>query len=135
MEYRSRLGVFGLPLVHIATGSVDKRCYRARCGDGLIRFGGYCGRSAVRCGDVAFGGMSVGCITAGVAPVGLAVANGYAIGGLALAHTVLAEPNSKLLPLSSIPHAPFQLSDALLLMDIWLAVLAIVRSIQTRRRE
>jgi hypothetical protein len=62
-----------------------------------------------------------------------AVARDYAIGGVAFAQTVIAPPPSAPLPLSSIPHAPVRWSDALLLIAIIGALLAVARSVRARR--
>jgi hypothetical protein len=66
---------------------------------------------------------------------GLAVAHDYAIGGVALAQKVITPPSSHSLPLSSIPHAPFHWSDAMLLLVIVGVLLVVALSIQARRKE
>lgn len=93
-------------------------------------------------GVLAVGGLGLGFVAMGGAACawyaaigGLAVAHDYAIGGLALAQTVITPPSSGSFPLSSIPHAPFHWSDALLLMVIAGALLVVALSVQRRRKE
>jgi hypothetical protein len=103
---------------------------------GLLPIGG------VALGLLAVGGLALGVVAVGGAAFawyaaigGLAVAHDYAIGGVALAQTVIAAPSSQSLPLSSIPHAPFHWSDALLLIVIVGALLIVALSIRGRRKE
>jgi len=103
---------------------------------GLLPIGG------VALGLLAIGGLGLGIVAAGGVAVawyaaigGLAVAHDYAIGGVALAQSVIIPSPSDSLPLSSIPHAPFRWSDALLLIAIVGALLVVARSIQARRKE
>ena len=103
---------------------------------GLLPIGG------VAVGLLAIGGLGFGIVALGGAAFawyaaigGLAVAYNYAIGGVALAQSVITPPSSKSLPLSSIPHAPFHWSDALLLIVLAGALLVVALSIQARRKE
>lgn len=97
-EYRSRVTLWGLPLVHVAYG-LDPLTGRHRVAKGIIAignvalgvfaFGGVAG-GGVALGGIAFGlltlgGMSIGLLTAfgGMALGGIAV-GGLAIGGVAL---------------------------------------------------
>lgn len=77
-EYKSRLCIGGLPLVHIASG-FDTRTLRPRVARGWIAVGSIAYGVVLALGSVAFGGIAVG----GVA-VGLAAFAGVAIGGLAV---------------------------------------------------
>src|SRR5438270_12642839 len=72
-EYRSKATLFGLPLVHVATG-FDPATGRKRVAKGVIAIG-----------DVALGGFAVG----GMAIGGIAV-GGCAVGVLALGGAGLA---------------------------------------------
>src|SRR5262249_31595539 len=103
---------------------------------GLLPIGGFA------LGILAVGGLGFGVVALGGAAFawyaaigGLAVARDYAIGGVALARNVLTAPSSRSLPLSSIPHAPFQWSDAILLMAIVGALLIVALSVRARRKE
>ena len=103
---------------------------------GLLPVGG------VALGVFAIGGLGLGVVAVGGAALawyaaigGLAIAHDYAIGGLALAHTVIGASSSKSVPLSSIPHAPFRWTDALLLIVLLAALLIVVRAVQSRRKE
>jgi hypothetical protein len=93
-------------------------------------------------GLLAVGGLGFGIVALGGAAFawyaaigGLAVAYNYAIGGVALAQSVIAPSSSQSLPLSSIPHAPFHWSDALLLVVLAGALLVVALSVQARRKE
>jgi hypothetical protein len=81
-EYRSRWTLFGLPLVHIATG-VDPVTGLKRVAKGIIAFGD------IAIGVLAFGGIALGGITFGGVAVGLLALAGVAIGGVALGGTAL----------------------------------------------
>ncbi len=93
-EYRSRATLFGLPLLHIATG-VDPATGRPRIARGVIAIGGIAqgvvALGGVAMGGLTFGGMSIGVIAFGgcalgaVSLGGLAVALIAAFGGLAIA--------------------------------------------------
>jgi hypothetical protein len=108
---------------------------------GLLPMGGFA------LGLFAVGGLGLGVVAVGVVAVGgaalawyaaiggLAVAHDYAIGGLALAPTVIGASSYPSTPLSSIPHAPFRWSDALLLLILIIAALLVVaRVVQARRK-
>lgn len=103
---------------------------------GLLPIGG------LALGALALGGVAIGIIALGGAAVawyaavgGLAVAREYAVGGFALAEHAIAPARRSFPPFSSIPHAPFEWSDALVLIAIVMAVLVIALTIQARRRE
>ena len=91
-------------------------------------------------GLLAAGGLAFGVVAVGGAAFawyaaigGLAVAYEYAIGGVALAQNVLSPQSSKPLPPTAIPHAPFHWSDALLLIEIVVALLFLALLVQRRR--
>jgi hypothetical protein len=103
---------------------------------GLLPIGGFA------LGVLAVGGLALGVVAVGGAALawyaaigGLAVAHEYAIGGVALARNVIGPPSSGSLPVSSIPHAPFHWSDALLLIVLAVALLVIALSVRARRKE
>lgn len=75
-EYKSGITIFGLPLVHIASG-VDEQG-RPRIARGIIALGN------IAIGVLAFGGIAVGGLTFGGMSVGLVCIGGLAVGGVAL---------------------------------------------------
>ncbi len=105
-------------------------------GLGLISFAG------MSLGALAFGGLSVGLYAVGgaafawqVAIGGLAVSHAHALGGVAHApHKITPEPGGPF-PLSSIPHAPFHTSDAIMLVVLLFAVLVFTLTMRQRSRE
>lgn len=167
MEYRSTASLLGLPLVHIATGSLMDGRYQRGVATAWFAVGDIAIGVLFACGGVALGGISLGGAALGLLPIGgfalgvlavgglglgivavggaafawyaaiggLAVAQHYAIGGVALAQTVIAPPSSESLPFMAIPHAPFQWSDALLLIAIAGALLIVALSVQERRKQ
>jgi len=87
-EYRSQASLFGLPLVHIASG-VDPLTGKARVAKGIIAIGniavGGLAIGGVSFGVVSFGGLSLGLVALGGAAVGLLLAlGGMAIGLVAM---------------------------------------------------
>ena len=76
-EYKSSITIFGLPLVHIASG-VDEQTGRPRIARGIIAMGN------IALGVFAFGGMAFGGLTFGGLSLGLVAIGGLAIGGVAL---------------------------------------------------
>ncbi|HTX89577.1 MAG TPA: zinc ribbon domain-containing protein [Anaerolineales bacterium] len=104
-EYKSETQLFGLPLIHIASG-YDPQTMRPRVARGIIAIGnmaiGVFALGGLAAGGVCLGGMSLGILAfGGLAIGGLAVGGGalgvflalgglaispfYALGGLALA--------------------------------------------------
>lgn len=83
-EYRSTTTLFGLPLVHVATG-IDRVTGKRRVAKGIIAVGdiaiGVFAVGGVATGGVTLGGVSLGVISLG----GLSVGALLAIGGCALA--------------------------------------------------
>ena len=87
-EYRSQASLFGLPLVHIASG-INPSTGRTRIAKGIIAIGnvavGGLAIGGVSFGVVSFGGLSLGLIALGGAAVGLLLAlGGMAIGLVAI---------------------------------------------------
>jgi hypothetical protein len=81
-EYRSKTMLFGLPLLHIATGT-DPVTGRRRVAKGIIAMGD------IARGVLAFGGMSMGIVAFGGCAIGVVSIGGLAmgvasLGGLAL---------------------------------------------------
>lgn len=110
-EYKSKLKLFGLPLIHITSGlSQDGTLKPAK---GIIAIGnialGFLAIGGLSFGVISFGGLSAGVICFGGAAIGLAAAFGglaigylavggvaigiYALGGLSLGiHTIYNDP-------------------------------------------
>jgi len=107
MEYRSKASIFGLPLVHIATGALVDGRYRRGIAKGWVAVGDIAFGVLLACGGVAIGGITLGggalgllsigglalgfCAVGGVsvgvvALGGAAIAWYAAVGGLAVAH-------------------------------------------------
>ncbi len=87
-EYRSKTTLFGLPLVHIATG-MDPRTGRKRIAKGIIAIGdvavGMLAIGGCAFGGIAIGGAAIGLITLGGVSIGLLFAlGGGAIGTIAV---------------------------------------------------
>jgi len=82
-EYKSKANLFGLPLLHVATG-FDPKTGRKRVAKGVIALGdvavGVFAAGGVAMGGVTFGGVSLGLISLG----GLALSLLLAVGGLAI---------------------------------------------------
>jgi len=82
-EYRSQTMLFGLPLLHIASGT-DPVTGRRRVAKGIVAIGdkaiGIVASGGVAMGIVSFGGLSLGVLSIGGLSLGIA-----AIGGLAFA--------------------------------------------------
>jgi len=78
VNYRTDFTLFGLPLVHVATGKMEKGRYERGIAKGWIAIGDISFGTILSIGGVAFGGIAVG----GLA-VGLLSFAGLAIGFLA----------------------------------------------------
>jgi predicted Ser/Thr protein kinase len=82
-EYRSKATLFGLPLVHIATGP-HPVTGRRRVATGIIAIGdiarGVIASGGVAMGVIAFGGVVVGLVPIGGLAVGVAAVGGMALG-------------------------------------------------------
>lgn len=97
-EYRSEATLFGLPLVHIASG-FDPVTRRPRIAKGIIAIGniavGGLAIGGLSVGVVSFGGLALGLIALGGAAVGLLLALGglaiglVAVGGCAIGYYAL----------------------------------------------
>ena len=87
-EYRSKTSLFGLPLVHIASG-FDPLSSRRRVARGIIAIGdqavGFVAIGGLALGFIALGGGAIGILALGGGAVGLLFAfGGAAVGGIAL---------------------------------------------------
>lgn len=82
-EYRSQAQLWGLPLVHIATG-LDPRTGRRRVARGIIAIGD-AAVGGLAIGGTAFGVIAVGGLAVGlISLAGMAVGVLLAVGGMAL---------------------------------------------------
>jgi predicted Ser/Thr protein kinase len=93
-EYKSKTTIFGLPLVHIATG-IDPATGRKRVAKGILAIGdvavGVVAFGGLAMGGLALGGVTFGVISLGGLALGLVLASGgcavagvFAFGGLAV---------------------------------------------------
>jgi len=82
-EYRSKLELFGWPLIHIAQG-IDPDTGRPRVAKGIIAIGNIA-IGLLALGGVALGGLTLGGLALGVFAVGGLAVGGAALGGIALA--------------------------------------------------
>lgn len=76
-EYRSKMEIFGLLLIHIAQG-YDPETFRPRVARGIIAIGN------IAIGVFALGGLAMGGFALGGLSLGLLALGGVAIGGIAL---------------------------------------------------
>ena len=88
MNYQTKLSLFGLPFVHIATGKKDNGRYERGIAKGWIAIGDISFGVILSVGAVAFGGVAVGGLAVGILSlaglaVGLLAFGGGAIGILA----------------------------------------------------
>jgi len=84
MEYRSRAGLLGLPLVHIATGSFADGRYRRGVASAWFAVGDIAIGVFFACGGVSIGGISLGGVALGLLPIGGVALGLLAAGGLGL---------------------------------------------------
>jgi hypothetical protein len=84
MATESRLKLFGLPLVHVASGSFEDGRYRRGIARGWIAVGDIAFGVVLAVGGVAVGGVSIGGVGLGLLAVGGVAAGVLALGGLAL---------------------------------------------------
>jgi hypothetical protein len=165
MEYRSRLSLLGVPLVHIHVAGMDPSQPRGLA-TGWFALGDVALGILFSCGGLALGGVSVGGIALGVIPVGglalgllafgglaggfvaaggVAIAWRLALGGLAIARhqafggLALGENPSHGTPPPKLwpgaPEAPFRLEDAAWLAVFVAGIWLVIHLIQERRRE
>ena len=94
LKYKSHRTLFGLPLVHLASGQVVDGRYKRGIARGWIAIGDISlgvlfSFGGVACGGISIGGVSLGLITfsglgLGLICLGGLVLGGYAVGGLAI---------------------------------------------------
>ena len=95
MSYRSKASLLGLPLVHVARGTLDGTQYRRGVARGWIAvgdlaFGVLFAAGGVAAGGVAVGGVAVGGLTIAGAALGLFAIGGGALGLLAVGGAAFA---------------------------------------------
>jgi hypothetical protein len=86
-EYKSKATLFGLPLVHMRSGSIPGEPVRPAIGwiafgdkaYGLLLAGG-----GLAIGTIAGGGLAIGLVSVGGGSIGALALGGFALGGLAL---------------------------------------------------
>ena len=84
MSHKSKIKIFGLPLIHVATGKIVDGRYKRGIAKGWIAIGDISFGILLSLGGVAFGGISFGGLAFGmIAIAGLAI-GGFALGGLAI---------------------------------------------------
>jgi hypothetical protein len=81
-EYRSKMELFVLPLIHIAQGS-DSATGRPRIAKGIIAIGNIA-IGVFALGGIALGGLTFGGLSLGLLALGGLAAGGFAAGGLAI---------------------------------------------------
>jgi hypothetical protein len=83
VDYRSKQTLFGLPLVHIATGN-DPLTGKTRVAKGIIAIGGQA-RGVIAVGGLAMGGIAIGGMALGAISLGGCTVGILSIGGAAIA--------------------------------------------------
>jgi hypothetical protein len=127
-EYRSRLKVFGLPLVHIVRG-IDPSSGRRPTAIGIIAVG------QVAVGVVAIGQVAVGGISLGQASIGLGWGIGQLAFGLLAAGQVAAGLVGAAGQLAVAPHALGMVTDTgLFVAGGWLVTGILLALAAARRR-
>jgi len=84
MNYRTKRTLFGLPLVHIATGRIEQGHYRRGVACGWIAIGDMSFGVIVSLGGLAVGGIAVGGLALGVLSLAGLALGVYALGGGAI---------------------------------------------------
>src|SRR6478609_3283513 len=127
-EYRSRLKVFGLPLVHVVRG-IDPSSGRRPTAVGIIAIG------QVAVGVVAIGQVAIGGISLGQAAIGL----GWGIGQLAFGLMAAGQVAAGLLgaagQLAVAPHALGMVTDTGLFVAIGWLMTGILLAVAAGRRK
>jgi hypothetical protein len=127
-EYRSRLKVFGLPLVHIVRG-IDPSSGKRPTAIGVIAIG------QVAVGVIAIGQVAVGGISLGQASIGLGWGIGQLAFGLLAAGQVAAGLVGAAGQLAVAPHALGMVTDTGLFVAAgWLMAGLLLASAAARRR-
>src|SRR6188472_3019663 len=126
-EYRSRLKVFGLPLVHVVRG-IDPSSGRRPTAVGIIAIG------QVAVGVVAIGQVAIGGISVGQASIGL----GWGIGQLAFGLLAAGQVAAGLLgaagQLAVAPHALGMVTDTGLFVAMGWLVTGLMLAFAARRQ-
>ncbi len=87
MNYRTRGALFGLPLVHIATGRIEQGRYTRGVARGWIAVGDISFGVIVSLGGLAVGGIAIGGLGVGVLSLAGLALGVYALGGGAIGVT------------------------------------------------
>jgi hypothetical protein len=126
-EYRSRLKVFGLPLVHVVRG-IDPSSGRRPTAVGVIAVG------QVAVGVIAIGQVAVGGISIGQASIGLGWGVGQLAFGLLAAGQVAAGLIGAAGQLAVAPHALGMVTDTGMFVAAGWLVTGILLALAARRR-
>ncbi len=127
-EYRSRLKVFGLPLVHVVRG-IDPSSGRRPTAVGIIAIG------QVAVGVLAIGQVAVGAISVGQASIGLGWGIGQLAFGLLAAGQVAAGYLGAAGQLAVAPHALGMVTDTGMFVAAgWLITGILLAAAVARRR-
>jgi hypothetical protein len=81
-EYKSEATLFGLPLVHIASG-YDPKTMRPKVAKGILAIGNIA-IGVFAMGGLALGGVTLGGVSLGILALGGLALGGFSIGGLAV---------------------------------------------------
>jgi hypothetical protein len=127
-EYRSRLKVFGLPLVHVVRG-IDPSSGRRPAAVGIIAVG------QVAVGVVAIGQVAIGGISLGQAAIGLGLGIGQLAFGLMAAGQVAAGLLGAAGQLAVAPHALGMVTDTGLFVAIGWLMTGILLAVAAGRRK
>lgn len=95
MEYRSKVSLLGMPLVHVATGAVVDGRYRRGIATGWIAigdlaFGVLFAGGGIAIGGITLGGGALGLISIGGVALGLCAVGGLSVGVVALGGAAIA---------------------------------------------
>src|SRR5262245_13750986 len=126
-EYRSRLKVFGLPLVHVVRG-IDPSSGRRPTAVGIIAIG------QVAVGVIAIGQVAVGGISLGQASIGLGWGIGQLAFGLLAAGQVAAGLVGAAGQLAVAPHALGMVTDTGLFVAMGWLITGILLAFSAARR-
>ena len=86
-EYKSGIKIFGLPLIHLASG-FDIEKGRKRVARGIIAIGDIA-IGLVSIGGVALGGVTLGGVSLGLVAIGGLALGGFAVGGIAIGYVAI----------------------------------------------
>lgn len=85
MNYKTKLKIFGLPIIHIATGNIEENGrYKRNVAKGWIAIGDISFGVLFSFGTIAFGGIALGGFGVGLLTFAGVAAGGFAWGGFAV---------------------------------------------------